>query len=249
MQYTIMSFNLLCIRDTIARRARVVSAIRAYMPDILGVQEATPRWMAHLSAALPEYTPLGTGRGRDGGDEASAIFVKKERFAVLESGTRWLSEHPYTYSYVEGSLCPRVFTYAVLRDRTDGYTFCHVNTHLDHGTEEVRTVQAHLLHRFAEKMGAHMPVTVTGDFNCEENESAVYRYMTEDRFADAKAEAATVYAASTFHGYENFVSVIDYCFVQRDAFTVSEYKVIDELFDGEHPSDHNPILVTLSPGR
>ena len=240
---SIMSFNLWCGGVTEERTARVLAAIRASSPDILGVQEATPQWMAILRAALPEYTSAGFGR--EGGDkgEYSAIFAKNERFDILAEETRWLTDTPNVFSYVEGSLCPRVYTCAKLFDKENKCELYHINTHLDHGPEEVRMIQAHYLYDFIEGLDA--PVSVTGDFNYDERTSEVYKYFTAGVIADAKYLAKEQYAAPTFHGFNNLDAIIDFCYVSRDAYEVSEYRVIDTLFDGEHPSDHNPVVVTL----
>lgn len=240
----IMSFNLWCGGVTPERTARVFAAISDCDPDILGVQEATPQWMQLLKTQFPAYTAVG--HGREGGDlgEYSAIFVRTERFSVLEESTRWLTDTPDTFSYVEGSLCPRVYTYAKLHDKENGIELCHINTHLDHGTEEVRLRQAHYLDDFIRTLS--LPVSVTGDFNCEEGVSAVYRFVTSDILRDAKYLAADAYKAPTFHGYQDLESIIDFCFVS-DAYQADSYRVIDRLYDGAHPSDHNPVLVTLTP--
>ena len=241
---SIMSFNLWCGGVTEERTARVFAAIRDAQPDILGVQEATPQWMKLLREALPEYTSAGFGR--EGGDkgEYSAIFVKRDRFDILSEDTRWLTDTPETFSYVEGSLCPRVYTWAKLHDKENDTVLYHINTHLDHGPEEVRMVQAHYLYAFIETLDA--PVTVTGDFNYEERTSEVYKYFTSGLLADSKYLAKNAYATATFHVYKEYDAIIDYCYVSRDAYTVEEYRVIDALYDGEHPSDHNPVLVTVT---
>ncbi len=244
-QIKIMSFNLWCGGVTPERCERVYAAIRDCDPDILGVQEATPLWMRLLKEALPAYTAIG--EGREGGDkgEYSAIFVKTDRFAVEDSGTRWLTATPEKYSFVADSLCPRVYTYATLCDRENGKKLCHINTHLDHGQESVRLLQAHYLDEFVKTCS--LPITVTGDFNCQESVSPTYKFMTSGKLSDAKTVSATVYAASTFHNYSELYSVIDFCYLTADQYTVDGYRVIDALYDGEHPSDHNPVLVTLTP--
>ena len=240
---SIMSFNLWCGGVTEERTARVLAAIRASDPDILGVQEATPQWMNLLRTGLPGYTSAGFGR--EGGDkgEYSAIFVKNERFDILAEDTRWLTDTPEVFSFVEGSLCPRVYTWAKLYDKENDTTLVHINTHLDHGPEEVRMVQAQYLYAFIETLDA--PVTVTGDFNYDERTSEVYKYFTAGKLADSKYLAADVYAAPTFHGYHNVDAIIDFCYVSRADYAVSDYRVIDTLIDGEHPSDHNPVVVTV----
>ncbi len=244
MDFKIMSFNLLCGNVTPERTARVITAIKTAAPDILGVQEATPLWMQLLRNELGNYTAAGFGR--EGGDkgEYSAIFVKNERFVILNEGTRWLTDTPEEFSFVEGSLCPRVYTFGKLQDKQTGKIVYHVNTHLDHGPEEVRMIQAKYLYTFLESLDS--PVTVTGDFNFEETTSNVYRYLTSGMLADTKYLAKDAYKAPTFHGYKGLDAVIDYCFCERGAYDVADYRILDTPIDGKFPSDHHPVLVTLS---
>ena len=63
------------------RRDRVIHVIRAYSPDLLGVQEARHLQIKDLEAALPEFEFYGIGRddGKTGG-EYSGIFYSKDRF-------------------------------------------------------------------------------------------------------------------------------------------------------------------------
>ncbi|MCQ2432502.1 MAG: endonuclease/exonuclease/phosphatase family protein [Clostridia bacterium] len=243
MNFKVMSFNLWCGGVTPERTERVFAMIRKYDPDILGVQEATPQWMKLLKEAFPAYTACGIGR--EGGDkgEYSAVFAKNARFTVKSECTRWLTGTPEEFSFVEGSLCPRVYTCAELTDNCDGSRLYHVNTHLDHGPEEVRVIQAKYLHEFLETLDA--PFSVTGDFNCEEGTSPSYQSFTASLIEDSKMKAEQKYAAPTFHGYHDLKAIIDFCFIRRGDYTVEDYRVLDELIDGEHPSDHNPVLVTL----
>ena len=244
MNYKIMTFNLWCGGVTPERVTRVFETIRGGAPDILGVQEATPQWMGILTEGLPEYAHAGIGReGGDNGDY-NAIFVKKERFEILEESTRWITDTPEVFSYVEGCLCPRIYTCVRLRDLTDDSIVYHVNTHLDHGKEEVRMIQAHYLYAFVESLDA--PVTVTGDFNYEETTSEVYRYFTSGILADSKYLAKCAYKVPTFHGYNGQHGIIDYCYLTRSAFDVEDYRVLDKPVNGALPSDHNPVLVTVS---
>ncbi len=242
MDFKIMSFNIWCGGVTEERKAKVFAAIEKYSPDILGVQEATPQWMKILKDRFGDYEAAGIGR--EGGDEGeySAIFTKKDRFEQLAEGTRWLSETPDSFSFVEGSLCPRIYTYVKLRDKKTGEIFCHINTHLDHGPEEVRMKQARFLYDFIETI--EEPVSVSGDFNYEESASEVYKYFISGKLSDAKYLAKTRHAAPTFHGYKELKNIIDYIYVTSNGFEVKEYRVVDELFDGEHPSDHNPVVIT-----
>lgn len=89
----IMSFNVLCAgTDEHAMQNRlgiVTRTITEYYPDSIGLQEATPYWMAWLNIMLPEYDYVGVGR--DNGEVFRRVFrnIIPER-QVQGSGLRHL---------------------------------------------------------------------------------------------------------------------------------------------------------------
>ena len=85
------------------RKDRVANAIHFYDVDILGTQEVLHNQLEDLKLRLPEYGVVGVGRedGKEKG-EYSALWYKKDRFNVLDSGYFWLSETPE----VAGSTAP-----------------------------------------------------------------------------------------------------------------------------------------------
>ena len=46
---------------------------------------------------------------------------------------------------VEGALCLRICTWALLKDKLTGETVLFANTHLDHSNDEVRSAQMDIL--------------------------------------------------------------------------------------------------------
>ena len=66
-----------------------------YDVDILGTQEVLHNQLEDLKQRLPEYGVIGVGRedGKEKG-EYSALWYKKDRFNLLDSGYFWLSETP-----------------------------------------------------------------------------------------------------------------------------------------------------------
>ena len=75
------------------RRLPVISSlIRFHDFDIFGAQEVFHSQLQGMLAALPGYDYVGVGRD-DGaaGGEYSAIFYKRGRFRLLDSGHFWLS--------------------------------------------------------------------------------------------------------------------------------------------------------------
>ena len=116
------------------RKDRAANAIRFYDVDILGTQEVLHNQLEDLKQRLPEYGVIGVGRedGKEKG-EYSALWYKKDRFNLLDSGYFWLSETPE----VAGSkgwdgACERIASWAKLQDKVSGKEFFALNTHLDH---------------------------------------------------------------------------------------------------------------------
>ncbi len=239
----ILSFNLRYSRVVDPRIERVLSVITESAPDLIGVQEATEKWVSVLKTALPDYVLLGCSDTAAPGGEYTALLVRSCRFAVMDWTTRWLTDTPNTPSLIYRSLRPRTYTCAKLRDLSNDRTLFAVNTHFDPLYEENRMVAAVHLCRFVRRLSA--PVIVTGDFNFDEAISDVYRHITSQYLDDTKYLAKNVYKSETFQKYRFFSATLDYCFVSRGDFHVEEYRVIDKSADGIRPSDHNPILVTL----
>lgn len=250
----IMSFNLLCggdgKRDWPDRAEMVLDTIRRADPDTLGVQEAHHGWIETLCAGLPDYDFVGVGRddGKTEG-EYSAVFYKKAKYALLDSGSFWLSETPDVPG-VKGwdAACVRVCSWAKLEEKATGKQFVHFNTHLDHRGLVAMQKGAELVTAKAAEICPDLPAFFTGDFNVTPD-SAPYRTVIEAGFADAREIAAVSDDSVTFH-VDTFVSdrlkeeysVIDYCFVKGDV-KIESFRVLRDLYPGKlYPSDHFPVL-------
>ena len=166
------------------------------LPDVVGMQEVTPRWRRYLDTVVfgDAYDSVGERRSDRSGGEANPIYYRKDRFELVNSGTFWLSDTPEEVgSRTEGANAPRVCTWTVLKDKESGTLFAHMNTHLDHRGKNdaetaaaVREAQAAVLVRFAAQKFADMPLFLTGDLNCGRSDgkggiTAVYQMITGGR--------------------------------------------------------------------
>ena len=242
----IMTFNLWNGNKYDERRASVIECVEKNAPDVIGFEEALACWREDFDTLLDGY--MGIGEGRDGGanGESTPIYWRRDKFDLVECGTRWLSDTPTVVSKHPDCWCPRVFSYVKLRDRENGKMHYHLNTHLDNARADVREYQAKVLFGFASSLDA--PAVITGDFNFEEDaEPAAYAIAASGRFADSKKIAEKAYSVNTYHAYGcDRNMIIDYCFADKSAFDVKSYRVIDEKYGGIYPSDHFPVLVELT---
>jgi len=242
-----MTFNLLYDigRRAGDRAARVCTVIEQVMPDTFGVQEATGTWMRILTERFGDlYESIGVSR--DGTDhpegEYSAIFYRRGMFREIESGTKWLSDTPDAVSKVEESSHPRILTYALLERCSDGRQILYVNTHLEHTTEVARVKQTAYLLAFLSAY-TDVPIVLTGDFNevCEKDSICMVENFG---LTDSSTIADQAYRRTTFSGFCPDGGVtIDYVFVNEDRIEIADYRVIDEMVDGDYPSDHFPVVV------
>ncbi len=221
---------------------RVISMIAIYMPDSFGVQEATQAWINNISDAFPEYTWVGEPRGGDGANEYSAIFYLRDKYTVVERGTKWLTDTPDVVSKVPSSSLNRITTYAVLKNKSNGNEYMHVNTHFDHMSDEARIEQAYYLLEIIDSLGKYdLPIFITGDFNSTKGSEA-YQSIIDCEYFDSSTVANYATTAGTFHGYSDLNSIIDFCFVNSNV-DVLTYKVCNEKIDGAFASDHHPVFV------
>lgn len=239
------------------RKEVLVAEVKANDPLFLGVQEAKWNQMEDLSSGLPEYGWIG--RGRDDGDkggEFSAVFYKKDKVKLLDSGTFWLSETPEK----AGSLgwdaaCRRVVSWGKFQCNKTQKQFFYANTHFDHRGNKARIESAKLIRKKIDSLAGNLPLFVSGDFNTTSN-SNVYKIITSecngvkgwiDSHSAAKVQENKL--NRTFHDFGkvtgNKGSIIDFIFASGPV-TIEKFKICPELRDGKLTSDHNAIVATIS---
>ena len=116
------------------RRLPVISSlIRFHDFDIFGAQEVFHSQLQGMLAALPGYDYVGVGRddGAEAGEYA-AVFYKKDRFQLLDSGHFWLSEEPSRPSKGWDAKYVRICCWGRFLDRESGERFWFFTLHTDH---------------------------------------------------------------------------------------------------------------------
>jgi endonuclease/exonuclease/phosphatase family metal-dependent hydrolase len=128
-------------------------------------------------------------------------------------------------------------TYAVFERKSNGEKFIHVNTHLA-TDKETRNKQVPILLSLSgtllEKYG-DLPIYFTGDFNMTKKE-ATYSMMLDWMLDDTRYLLDPANTENTCGD-----SIIDYCFVGRDDFTVEKF----DVGFGLAGSDHYPVYVEM----
>jgi endonuclease/exonuclease/phosphatase family metal-dependent hydrolase len=239
-----MSFNVYVSNMSAERVNRVLTMVEKYLPDTIGFQEASPTWMNQLRLRLSAYYSY-VGAGRDGGNngEFNPIFYRKDKFTLLDSGTKWLSATPDKVSKFSESSLNRIFTYAVLKRNSDGRIFVHINTHFDHKSDVARVKQAEVLAGFIEEFAKNYTVILTGDFNCKTGTDE-YKIIDATSLVSSRDIALEKENdTGTYHGYSDKNNLIDFAFVSETGIIVKFYKVANEKINGDYASDHHPVYI------
>lgn len=244
----VVTFNLRYTgtgETSIAYRAPLMAAqLKEIDADSMGFQEATLRWMIYLEKNLPDYDYVGVSRadGRLLG-EFSPVFYKKDKYNAVDWGTFWLSKTPEKAGSKDwDSNNVRICTWVLLENKQTGERYVHLNTHLDHISEEARENQMKVLLTKVNEFVGEYPIVLTGDFN-DVTGSPMYNIVTEV-LKDSSFIAPVTDSKYTYHAYGEAESKIDFVFVSDDV-TPLVYHVIDDKIDDTYLSDHYGIYVDM----
>lgn len=218
-----------------SRVESVLKTIEGIAPDIMGLQECTHEWMAFLTERFSaDYDYVG--EGRDGTltsqDQFNPIFYRKDKFTLVEGGTRWLSDTPEVkYTKVSASQYERIFTYAVLEEKATGECFVFINTHFDHvgGQGDQASCMAAYISRFYD-----MPMFMSGDYNS----SGMATKLSNFGYINSRYAAQTKVEQGATHTNGN---EIDYIFTNGRGAIVTHYEVMND----NGSSDHYPVIAKI----
>jgi endonuclease/exonuclease/phosphatase family metal-dependent hydrolase len=245
MQTRLLSFNVRI--NTVVdgkhawdyRKPHIFEFLRKESFDLIGFQEVTPSMLNDLKTALPMYLAFGSGRDQRG--ESTPVFIRKDRFQVIDHHTFWLSDTPDVESMLKGSHFPRIATYVVLEDQ-DHHRILLFNTHLDYAGDEISLAQAKILYQkmieLKVKYGGSL--LLTGDFNCHP-ESKTVRYLTS-KLNSVYENKSNI--TLTYHGYSQAIdgNPIDYIMTTSD-IDIQSFEVIRYPLQDQYLSDHYPIAI------
>lgn len=246
------------------RNRFVLEVMNDYGPDVLAIQEALDFQLGELSEAMEGYGVIGVGRD-DGiaAGEFTAILYRTSRFDVVESGTFWFSDTPQAPGSASwGNNITRICTWAIMSERVTGLQFYVYNLHLDHESQPSRERSSRLLAARISARSRQAPFIVTGDFNAGEENSAMRFLLGEirqigmegegpvtspglrDTYRVLHRDSVDVGTFNAFRG-ERSGEKIDAVLVSAE-WRVSEAAIVRTAVNGRYPSDHFPVVATVS---
>lgn len=246
--------------DVWTRRCRVMcDQLNWENPDVFGTQEVLHRQLLDMLQNLDGYDYIGVGRddGKQDGEYA-AIFYKKDRVRLLESGNFWLNETPDRPALGWDAACIRICTWGRFLDLRSGKEFLFLNLHMDHVGKVARREAAKLVSQRIEQMAEGKRLTIlTGDFNVDQR-NEIYSIFTQSGLLKDCYEATRLRFAEngTFNDFDaasHTIYRIDHIFVTAaanvDAYAIRTDSYWTQNADGtttrRTPSDHYPVFARI----
>ena len=236
------------------RCSHLCDFINFEQPEIFGTQEVLVDQLHDLNKGLDGYAYIGIGRndGKEKGEYA-AIFYKKERLRLLESGNFWLSTTPEKASLGWDAACVRICTWGKFQDTSMGMQFLFFNTHMDHVGVIARRESAQLILKQIKQLAKGLPTILTGDFNVDETDE-VYQFFSHsgvlrDCYTNALQRMAPTGTWNDFMQDSRSKARIDHIFVTSD-FNIPHYAIFTNSYwlgkSRRNISDHYPVMVKLT---
>lgn len=228
------------------RKENVKALIRFHAFDIFGTQEGLIDQMNGLSE-MKEFAR--TGHGRDDGKEAgehSAIFYKKDRFKLMESGDFWLSETPEKPGKGwDAKCCNRICSWGKFQDMQTKKIFYFFSVHFDHQGVVARKESGKLMVKKIQEIAKNAPVICVGDFNSTPETEQIQAMQTILNDSYKVTQEPPYGPVGTFNAFKFDAPMkhrIDYIFVSK-GINVLKYGVLTDAKDQRYPSDHQPVMI------
>ena len=245
-----------------SRAANIQDLILKNDPDVLLLQEVSTPWIPYLQTFMAEkgYSYYGYGRyggelsaeGLESGDQFVPILWKTDKYELVQSGHFWLSSTPEevrSAAWVDGTISkyPRCVNWVILKDKQTGGEFMTMNIHTDPESDMVRTLSCDLAVKKLDEIRGSLPAVVGGDWNMGLSDDG-YKILTQSGYADVRVKAKDTVYGGSFNNWgarddDNF-AYGDHIFISGE-FAAEKFDVVNVYYDGEHISDHNPLLAVL----
>ena len=251
---TVATYNLRCDTPNDGpnawpnRKEMVKSLIQYHEFDLFGTQEALRHQLDGV-AELNEFAYLG--KGRDDGKQAgehSAIFYRKDRFKVLDSGDFWLSETPDVPGKGwDATCCNRISSWAKFQDLKTKKQFYFFSVHFDHQGVKARQESGKLMVKKIKEIAGKTPAICVGDFNSTPDTEQIQAMQTILQDAHNVTKQPPYGPEGTFNSFKFDAPMdrrIDYIFVSKE-FDVLKYGVLTDAQEQRYPSDHQPVVAKV----
>ena len=252
------------------RADAVVNYILGANPDVIGIQEASVKTHAYSNDTLSWFTYLGddtitaglTANGYacykgmnilpDDEDKEmyNPIYYNAEKYSFVTGGFAYLSADGTQQAY-DGEY--RGVTYVVLEDNDTGLQFVYVNVHMTRQSgENYQDDVAGYLKTFLESLNYDCPIILGGDFNGSYSDYKGYdesfwggtAVIARDKAINKSMGCSTVDSFTTLGTSSGSIDL--YFALNTDSVDFYNCAVIDNIVNGQYPSDHLPVKLVVA---
>ncbi|GAB6141334.1 hypothetical protein JCM14076_20630 [Methylosoma difficile] len=233
------------------RLPEIRERIASYQPDLLGLQEMGEDDAIHAIVDAGQYSLVSYHLGGfQYGD--SALLYKTARFEPLDAAQLWLGnspELPMSLGFRRLSMI-RYANWALLRDKSSGFTFLFVNSHFDNASVN-KEPSATLFRERITQLAKAMPVIVTGDFNTTADTERYRRFSGTDVQPPLLQNAYTLAHSPTVEPALHPDKRIDHILAGGPCPFSAEQWLLDTrpLKNGKMMSDHDALFTILQVGE
>lgn len=176
-EYRFMSYNILVEKEgwgsgglipssVKIRKEAVAGLLLRYLPDVVGLQEASEQWSKALFPEISDvYAVVETSRS-DGTANAVPLLYNKNRLTLIESGSEDLGDKV-------GHI-----TWGLFEDKNNGTRFLYFSTHLDPRDQALKLTEAgiygNLITTLKERF--NVPAFAAGDYNSGKDSEQCARF-------------------------------------------------------------------------
>lgn len=223
------------------RKDLCIQALKAKDPDILGLQEPTPRQVEFFLEELPDYTAIVAEEFPD-----VALLYKPAVFTERERGHWWLSPTPEKRSRGFGNFIPRILVWAKLTHKATGRDLYVFNTHFDNTQPSQKRMAELCETKMAPFRESGLPMIFLGDFNTDQKRGD-YARLTSNGWRDSY----TASPRATPDGRDDNVSTmrgegrIDHIFYRGPGLEAITWERFDSPDPARPLSDHYPVFAVL----
>jgi endonuclease/exonuclease/phosphatase family metal-dependent hydrolase len=232
------------------RRLLLANRLLTHQPDIIATQEGRFQQLKDFETLLSNYEIVDQHRSWIGERMYPSLFIRKNAFELIKSEDLWLSETPdIAGSKSFESTFPRLMTWMTVQPKNSKINLLVVNTHLDHVKKETRLQQIKVLANEIKRIWDKKSVLmIMGDFN-DSPESDVRKILMDEipSLQDSWKVFNSIEETShhAFNGECQNGARIDWILVDKKA-QIESCIMDKEKTEGRYPSDHFPIVCTLS---
>jgi endonuclease/exonuclease/phosphatase family metal-dependent hydrolase len=226
------------------RKGVCAQLVREKDPDLLGLQEPTPRQVEFFLEAVPGYTAVVADDFPD-----AALLYKTEVFEELERGHWWLSPTPEKRSRGFGNFIPRLLVWAKLKHKPTGKEMFVFNTHFDNSMPSQVKMAALCEEKMGPFINTGLPMIFMGDFNTNQKRGD-YAKLTSNGWQDSYKvsphaspngrddNVPTMYK-------DDGVGRIDHIFYQGPGLKPISWERLESPDPNRALSDHHPVLAVF----